>query len=264
MGTTENKDKEEEKALALEARGICDGMSFTMAESYKMLRTKVALTMPREEMTDCRIIGVTSSLRGEGKSLTSINLSYTFAEAGKKVCLIEADMRLPTLSKRLSLKEKPGLSSVLTGQTSGTDIAQKYHSPKGVEFAVIVAGEIPPMPSELLESKYMQMILNILSKHYNYIIVDLPPVTVVTDAISVSPYVDGMVLVVRNNYCDRLSLRNTMNQFNLAKVKLLGVVYNGADGPETRAGYYKKNGKRYYGRKYYSSYGKSYGSYGKG
>ena len=249
MGKTENK--EEEKMLALEARGICDGMSFTMAESYKMLRTKVALTMPRENLTDCRIIGVTSSLRGEGKSLTSVNLSYTFAEAGKHVCLIEADMRLPTLASRLSLNEKPGLSSVLTGQTSGADITQKYRSPKGIEFDVIVAGEIPPMPSELLESKYMKMILGILAKHYNYIIIDLPPVTVVTDAISVSPMVDGMVLVVRNNYCDRLSLRNTMNQFNLAKVKLLGVVYNGVDGPETRAGYYRKNG-----RKYYTSYAK--------
>lgn len=260
MGTTENK--EEEKLYALEARGICDGMSFTMAESYKMLRTKLALTMPRGEEPDCRIIGVTSSLRGEGKSLTSVNLSYTIAETGKRVCLIEADMRLPTLSKRLSLKEKPGLSSVLTGQTSGADIAQKYRSPKGVEFAVIVAGEIPPMPSELLESKYMKMVLNILSKHYNYIIVDLPPVTVVTDAISVSPFVDGMVLVVRNNYCDRLSLRNTMNQFNLAKVKLLGVVYNGADGRESRAGYYKKRGRKGGRKYYYSNYG--YSSYGKG
>ncbi|MCC8168458.1 MAG: CpsD/CapB family tyrosine-protein kinase [Clostridiales bacterium] len=250
-GNTDSK-QQEEKSFAIEAKGLCDGMSFTMAESYKMLRTKLALTMPRGEMTDCRIIGVTSALRGEGKTFTSINLAYTIAEAEKRVCLIEADMRIPTLAKRLSLNEKPGLSSVLTGQTSGAEITQKYKSEKGVEFDVIVAGDIPPMPSELLESKYMKMIVNILSKHYNYIIIDLPPVTVVTDAISVSPIVDGMVLVVRRNYCDRISLRNTMNQFNLAKVKLLGVVYNGTDGPETHAGYYKKNGKKYYRSTYYA------------
>ncbi len=258
------KDNKEKKThgshRSVDDMGLCDLMNFTTAESFKMLRTKLNLTMPQGENSQtCRIIGVTSSLRGEGKTHTSVNLAYTFAEANKRVCLVEGDMRLPNISKRLSLEAAPGLSNLLTGQDNDINVIQHYTSPKGVKFDVLTSGDIPPMPSELLESKNMRMTMAALAQVYHYVIVDLPPVTVVTDAITVSPLLDGMVLIVRRDYCDRVSLQNAMNQLELAGAKMLGVVFNGADGPNGSGTYYKKNKKyKYYKGKDYG-YGYGYG-----
>ncbi len=235
-----------------EKNGLCDGMNFTMAESYKMLRTKLNLIMPREEEgneSQCRVFGVTSSIPGEGKTVTSINLAYTYAESGKSVCLIEADMRLPNIDKRLHLDPVPGLSNVLAKQVSENRVLQFYKSPKGVRFAVITGGDIPPMPSELLESRRMKKLLETLRTIFEYIIVDLPPVDIVTDAITFSPLSDGMILVIRKDYCNKKILQDAMNQLKLANVHLAGVVFNGTDGTGTSSGGYKKN--RYYSKYQY-------------
>ncbi len=234
-------------------QGICDFMSFTAAESYKMLRTKIDLILPHDEISDlesdgtiqnqhrCKVIGITSALRGEGKSTTAINLAYTLAETGRKVCLLEADMRLPNIGKRLSLNLTPGLSNLLTGQVIGAESIQNYTSKKGIEISVITAGDVPPMPTELLESQNMSIMLRTARKEYDYVIVDLPPVTIVADALAVSPNLDGILLVVRQDYCDRISLQNAMAQFELSGTKILGTVLNCSKDIATGSGaYYKK------------------------
>lgn len=234
---------------------ICDSMSFTAAESYKMLRTKIDLILPRDELSysesgetvqdqyPCKVIGITSALRGEGKSTTAINLAYTLAETGRKVCLLEADMRLPSIGKRLSLNLTPGLSNLLTGQIKGSESIQKYKSQKGIEISVITAGDVPPMPAELLESQNMRIILKTVRKEYDYVIIDLPPVTIVADALAISPNLDGILLVVRQDYCDRISLQNAMAQFELSGTKILGTVLNCSRdvvGSGSGSYYYKK------------------------
>jgi capsular exopolysaccharide synthesis family protein len=225
-------------------------LSFAAAEAYKLLRTNLTFSFSGSE--ECRIIGMTSSFRGEGKSLTSMNLAYTIAEAEKRVLLIEGDMRLPTVAKRMGLRAKPGLSNLLVGLESISSAIQEYHVDLGdkiLTLDVMVSGDIPPNPSELLGSARMKSLLKKLRERYDYVILDLPPVTAVTDALIASRIVDGMVVVVRSNHAVRGALAETMRQLSLAEARVLGFVFN--DAGDANSKYYYKKG--YYKKGYYSS-----------
>lgn len=220
---------------------------FTALESYKLLRTKLQFSFA--EGDGCRVIGVTSALSGEGKSLTSINLAYSLSELGKRVILIDADMRRPTLAKKLSIKSEPGLSSCLTGQRDLNNLLQNCGIAGNEKaFRVIAAGQNPPNPVELLSSNRMDVMLETLRKHYDYIILDMPPVTEVSDVLAVANKLDGVLLVVRHNMCNRTVLNSTVRQLAFVNAKVLGVVYNGVN--EEVDGYFKKYYKRYYQRNY--------------
>src|SRR5699024_285672 len=100
-----------------------ENLSFAAAEAYKLLRTNLGFSL--SDSTGCKVIGVTSAMKGEGKSTTSINMAYTMAQSGGRVLLMEADLRLPTVAKRLGLKQKPGITNLLVGQVSGNEILQR-------------------------------------------------------------------------------------------------------------------------------------------
>lgn len=222
---------------------IGDNLSFAAAEAYKLLRTNLEFSLPNE--SGCKVIGITSSLRGEGKSTTSINIAYTVAQTGKKVLLMECDLRLPALAKRLRINARPGISNLLAGQCSGNKILQ--NSGLQPNLWVAAAGDIPPNPAELLGSEQMAITMKALSELFDVIIVDLPPVTVVSDAAVVSKLVSGMVVVVRQDYCDRDSLDELIRQLRFAGCKILGFVMTDSD--------IQKKG--------YKRYGTSYGDYRK-
>ena len=230
-------------------------ISFAAAEAYKLLRTKLQFSFSDEN--DCHVIGISSSLSGEGKSLSSINLAYTLSELNKRVILIDCDMRRPTLADKLKIQRKPGLSSYLTGQSTLKGLVQ-FCNIKGSEeaFHVIAAGQNPPNPVELLSSARMETMLATLRQNYDYVILDLPPIGEVTDALAVAKKTDGMLLVVRQNYCDRQALAETVRQFEFVEARILGIISNCADDGSGK-GYYKKYYSRY-GRKYYSRYAKRY------
>lgn len=209
-------------------------LTFAAAEAYKLLRTNLEFSLPAEK--GCKVIGVTSALRGEGKSTTSVNIAYTMAQSGGKVLLIEADLRLPTLAKRLHTKQRPGLSNLLVGQCSGNDILQ--NSGLISNLWVSTAGDIPPNPAELLGSVNMKQTIEALKNVFDVIIVDLPPVTAVSDAVIVSKLVDGMIIVVRQDYCDRGAVDEVVRQLRFVEAKILGFVMTGSDTQ-------KKGYKRY-------------------
>ena len=243
------------KQTALERQSmIGPKMNFAAAEAYKLLRTNVMFSF--SDADACHILGVTSSFRGEGKSLTSINLAYTFAEMGKDVLLIEGDMRLPTMSGRLGVMGKPGFSNVLVGTDSVSAAIQEYGVHTGgqyVTFDVLVSGDIPPNPSELLGSERTPAFLRKARERYDIIILDLPPVSAVTDAIVASHLVDGMIVVVRADHAVRGGVAETMRQLKLAEAHVLGFVFNGAavnGGKYYKKGYYKKG---YYSSEYYGN-----------
>ncbi|MGI6498356.1 MAG: CpsD/CapB family tyrosine-protein kinase [Oscillospiraceae bacterium] len=223
-------------------------LSFSAAEAYKLLRTNLIFSMSDER--ECKIIGVTSALRGEGKSVTSVNLAYTLAETKKRVLLIDADMRIPVVAKILEIPEAPGLSNVLAGVSQLNDAVQV--SPLLKSLFVLPAGEIPPNPSELLSSVRMQQMLGVLSESFDYIIVDIPPVNAVSDSLAVSKLLSGMIMVVRQNYCNRHSLAEAMRQLEFLKVKVLGFVMNDTGSAKTK---YKKYGHR---NRYNQGYGYGY------
>lgn len=222
---------------------IGDNLNFAAAEAYRLLRTNLAFSFSNQKK--CRVIGITSSLRGEGKTTTSMNLAYAIAQTGKKVLLLEGDLRLPTMTKALGVQAAPGLSNLLVGAASGAEVVQQTELCDSLH--VITAGDIPPNPSELLGSDQMAATIRALSEGYQYIIVDLPPVGVVSDAQVMSRLVDGMIVVVRRDFCGRQDLSHTMQQLALSNVKILGLVMCRAETENKR---YKKYQKHNYGYQY--------------
>ncbi len=231
------------------------GISFAASEAYKLLRTKIQFSFADDEQ--CRVIGVSSALAGEGKSLTSVNLSRSLAQLGKKVILIDCDMRRPSLATKLNLTRIPGLSNYLAGRMAIADVIQMCEAnAEDVEnsFGVIAAGRVPPNPIELLSSKKMEGMITKLKEFYDYIILDLPPVGEVSDAIVAAKFTDGILMVVCQNYCTRGALYRAIEQFEFVEAKILGIVMNRVHESGRKYGY--KYGKRYY-KKYYGSYYRS-------
>jgi len=221
---------------------------FSASEAYKLLRTKLMFSFADED--GCRVIGVSSGMSGEGKSLTTINLAYALSELGKRVILVDCDMRRPTLAEKLGIQKHPGLSCCLTGQNNLVSLVQYCGLVDNEKaFHVISAGQNPPNPVELLSSTRMDSVIETLREHYDYVILDLPPLGEVSDALAVANKVDGTLLVVRQNYCNRVIFSDTIRQFEFINTKLLGVVFNGTTEHEGK-----------YGNRYYKQYRNKYAS----
>ena len=223
-------------------RTLHKNLDFTATEQYKILRTNLNFTLPQGEK--CPIIGVTSALRGESKSTTSINLSYVLAEKGSKVLLIDGDLRLPSIAKKLDIDNDSGLTELLMGK--GASLSD-FKSGILDNWYILPSGEIPPNPSELLGSPRMESVLNDLKEFFDYIIIDLPPVNLVSDAISISGLISGMIVVIREEYCEKKELAHCVRQLKLSNVKVLGFVMtntdleNGSYGKYKKYKYYKEN-----------------------
>lgn len=226
-----------------------DGISFSATEAYKLLRTKIQFSFADDKK--CHVIGVSSALLGEGKSITAANLAFSLAQLGKKILIIDGDMRRPSLANKLKIKKVPGLSNYLADKTPLEDIIQSSGKKfSDFEFDVIAAGHNPPNPVELLASAKMTDMLDTLRERYDYIIIDLTPVEEVSDALVAAKFVDGMVLVVSQNYCNRHSFVNSVNQFDFVDSRILGIVVNRVVEPSHK--YYGKYGyKKGYYRGYY-------------
>ena len=199
---------------------IGDRLNFAGSEAFKLLRTNIEFSIPDED--GCRVIGITSGLSGEGKSITAINLACSLAEAGHRVLLTEADMRRPSLAKRIRISNSPGLSNLLARKCKANEVLRE----SGIlpNLAVITGGDVPPNPSELLGSGRMSSVIEVLSEKFDYIILDLPPVNVVSDALVVSGFIDGMVVVVRKDYATRKSTANLVNRLEFRDIRILGFV----------------------------------------
>lgn len=221
-------------------------ITFAASEAYKLLRTKIQYSFAGDK--DCRVIGVSSALTGEGKSLTAVNLAHTLSQLDNKVLLIDCDMRRPSLPAKLPIQKKPGLSGFLAGQTQENTLFQYCGIPGDEKaFHVIASGQNPPNPVELLSSDRMTKMLKQLRGVYDYIILDLPPVGEVTDALAVAKETDGILIVVRQNYCNRIALSNVVRQFEFVGARILGITYNYAT--ENTGAYGKKYYKKYYNSK---------------
>ena len=219
-------------------------LNFEGREAYNLLRTNLMFATKRNDR-NARVIGITSSAHGEGKSLTVINLAYSIAESGRKVILVECDLRLPTLRKKLNLPRSTGLSNILAGINSEKATLHSDVLIKGLDF--VQAGDIPPNPSELLGSKAFTNLIDTLADNYDVILLDLPPIGKVSDALVVSRCTDGLVIVVRNDYTNASELDYTLRQCELVDAKVLGFVYNGSSAKS-------KKYKYGYGNKYAYGY----------
>ncbi|MBM7231145.1 polysaccharide biosynthesis tyrosine autokinase [Dietzia cinnamea] len=210
------------------------------AEAFRRLRTNLQFLNVDNPP---RVFVLTSSVATEGKSETAINLSLALAESGNRVLLIEADLRRPLVVSYMSMPDKVGLTSILSGQAEFADVVQETRH-DGVDL--LACGPLPPNPSELLASDMARHLIDELRSKYDYVIIDSPPLLPLTDGALLARITDGALLVVR-------SLRTTADQVaqavdNLAKADatLLGVVAV-ANKPV------KKGSAGYYDSYYYSS-----------
>ena len=223
---------------------IGNNLNFEGREAYNLLRTNLMFSTKRNDR-NARVIGVTSSVHGEGKSLTIINLAYSIAESGRKVILVECDLRLPTLRKKLGLAKTTGLSNLLAGLNSEKATLHKDVLISGLD--VVQAGDIPPNPSELLGSKAFASLVDNISETYDVVLLDLPPIGEVSDALVVSKVTDGLIVVVRNDYTISSDLDFTLRQCEMVGAKVIGFVYNGSASKS-------KKYKYGYGKKYKYGY----------
>ena len=214
------------------------GLNFAASEAYKLLRTNIMFSFPEEGK--CHVVGVTSSVQDEGKSSTTSNLAYALSETGKKVLLLEADLRRPTIGSKLNVRRVPGVTNLLVSREDfHTMVQQCSHAPN---MDILTAGDIPPNPSELLGSGKMAELLAELEKEYEYIVVDLPPVTAVSDALALSPLLHGIIVVTKEGVSQKKVLEEALRLLKQAGTRILGFVYR-SEGDVTQKKYQGKYGR---------------------
>ena len=229
---------------------------FAVVEAYKALRTNLMFLLAQE---NGKVISFTSSNASEGKSTTSVNMAIAFSQLGGKVLIIDADLRRSSIHKKMHLKNDDGLSNVVVGFSKFEEAVQSANP----NLDVLTAGPIPPNPSELLGSKAFEDFLNNIRNSYDYVIIDTPPLNIVTDALLIGPHTDGVVLVVRDGFTPHDTVKRAISAVEFANIKILGAVMNGIT-PKTGRYSYGKYGYRYGRRRFYGYGGYGYGGYGYG
>ena len=189
-------------------------------EAYRVIRTSIQFAQAGKEL---QTIALTSCTPNEGKSTTIANLAVVLTQAGKSVLLIDCDMRNPTVHKNFNLSNKVGLSSCISMGTALSDAVQKT-SIEGLY--ALTGGVIPPNPSELLGSERMRELLQEAREIYDYVLIDLPPVLPVADALILGAMVDGVVMVIDSGEVKVDMARDVKKQLQHAGANILGVVLN--------------------------------------
>ncbi|HTW48592.1 MAG TPA: polysaccharide biosynthesis tyrosine autokinase [Acidobacteriaceae bacterium] len=217
------KNKESELEWAVGPELLRDPRS-PFSESFRALRTSMRLSTTSRQS---KVIAVTSCQPAEGKSTVSVNMAAVLAQGGKKVVLVDTDMRRPSVYKRLRMEGGKGLSELLTGYYTLDEVTQTHETLTMLD--VIPSGTVPPLPADLLASDQMAEVVRQLRDRYDYVIFDTPPVLSVTDPAIVAAQSDGMVLVIRQGYCTRRMLGRAVEIVHDLDVKVYGFVFNGVD-----------------------------------
>ena len=218
---------------------LVNNAPFQLEEAYKALRTNLQFVCADKSV---KKILITSSSPGEGKSTITINLAISLAQVGHKVLIIDADMRKPKLNTYLKVKNFPGLTNVLA-KTNTLDEAIQFDSELGIY--VITCGPIPPNPAELIETKMMEKILSELEEKFDYILIDSPPASFITDASVLSKHADGVLMVFLHGSVTFEIAALALKNLRSAGAHILGGILNNVDTEKTGRYYYYKNYKYY-------------------
>lgn len=218
-------------ANAAKAPLLTEVASCSRSESLRHLRTNLQFV---DVGGPVRALVITSAVPSEGKSTTAVNTSITFAQADKRVLLIDADLRRPKVAEYLDLEGAVGLSNVLAGQVGFADVVQRWGTQ---QLWVLPSGSIPPNPSELLGSKAMAQLLAQQVEHFDIIVIDTPPLVPVTDAAVLATVADGAVLVTRWGKTPAAQIRIGLDRLQAVDARVLGCVLN-MQPAKTDDGYY--------------------------
>ncbi len=220
---------------------------FTVTEAFRNLKASLSVSVPKKKGGIA--IMSTSSYPEEGKTMVTVNLALMFAESDAKVILVDADIRKGRVAKFFNHKNVPGLSDCLSGQKTLEEVT--FQSNINPNLSYIPCGTHSPRPYELLESNEMKEFVETLREKYDYIIIDTPPILLISDALALAPITDGTVLVCRHQVSFVSDIARSLNTLQFAKANVLGVVVNDYKAPKTGK-IYGNYQKKYY---YYNAYG---------
>lgn len=194
-----------------------------VTEQVKTIRTNLNYAMVGKPL---KTLMITSAIQGEGKSTVGSNLAMEYAKKGLQVLLVDADLRRPTIHQTFAISNQRGVSSWLSGQL--TDVNEAIY-PVLDHLFVMPSGPKPPNPAELLASDRMTEFLTVATRKLDLVIVDAPPILPVTDARILAGQVDGTVLVVRQNFVEKVAVRQAVSALKNARAQLLGTILNDVD-----------------------------------
>lgn len=200
-----------------------------LAEAYRGLRTSLEYSSVDKKL---KTIVVTSSNPGEGKSTVSTNLAFVLAQGGKKVIVVDADLRKPTIHKKFRLDNTEGLTDLLIGKRNIKQVSKSMDQ----NINVITSGKKTPNPAEMVSSKAMEELMEFLKEEYDYVIIDTPPVRTISDGVILSAKADGVILVVRAGKTKSADIVKGYKELEKVKANIVGSVLNAIE--KRRDGYY--------------------------
>lgn len=220
-----------------------------LAESFRAIRSSLQFLYKKQDAAGTKTLMLTSSISGEGKTFCSINIATVFAMSEKKTVIVGVDLRKPKIFDDFKIRNDIGVVNYLIGQKSIDEVIQKTHIPY---LDVVTSGPIPPNPSELIIGESMREFIDELKTRYDYIILDTPPVGLVSDAIELAQYADVTLYIMRQNYTKKDMVTLLNNRYKRGELKNVSIVFNGYEN------------KAKYGYAYGYGYGYSYANYSDG
>lgn len=206
---------------------VLDRPKAPVSEAYRTLRTNIIYATLQDS---ANVIAVTSADTGEGKTTVSCNLAAVLAQSGKRVLIIDSDMRKPAIQNVLNISNERGLSNILKENTVLEEVAH----PLLPNLDVLTAGTIPQDPSEILSSTKMRQFIKDIAFKYDKVIIDTPPVNLVTDAQLLAAMAEGVILVVGQNEAKINDIKKAKELLNAVNAKILGVVFNKVDRTQVK------------------------------
>lgn len=227
-----------------------DKTPFNVTEAFRNLKASISVSVPKK--SEGVVIMATSAYPEDGKTTVTANLALMFAVSDAKVVLVDADIRKGRIARYFKRKSTPGLSDYLSGQASLSDVVHRTRANENLSY--ITCGTHSPRPYELLESDEMKNLIEELKKYYDYVIIDTPPILVISDALALTPIIDGAVLVCRHEVSYVSDISRAINTLRFSKANILGVIVN--DYKESHVSKYGGYSKKY---SYRYGYGYGYG-----